>query len=432
MQEKAISLFELTSFIREAIESQQIRTWVVGEVSEVSFSAAGHVYLELVEKSKVNDRPIAKLRCNLWSKTAQQILPRFEQETGMQLAAGMKIMAFVTVLFHDVYGLAANILDIDSQFTLGDIELQKRETLMRLTADGVIDMNKQLALPTVIQRVAVISARTAAGFDDFCKQVRNNNFSFNIDLTLFPSAMQGADAEAALIDALDRIAARIDEFDIVVIIRGGGSRSDLACFDGYDLASNIAQFPLPVVTGIGHERDTSIADMVAHTRMKTPTAVAEFIIGHNREFDERLNALALRLSNMAQNLIDDETTHLQKLDATLRGIASQRLEREKHGLQDAGRMLRVLASQLFQNEEKRLRNNLVMLRNEGSAILSKKKTELDALGKQLDALNPTEVLKRGYTLTYVNDHKLTDLSQVKTGDKVVTIAKDGQLRSTVD
>ncbi len=432
MQEKAISLFELTSFIRETIDNQQIRTWVVGEVSEANGSSVGHVYLELVEKSSTNDQPIAKLRCNIWSKTAQKILPKFESETGMRLAPGIKVMVFVTVSFHDVYGLSATVLDIDSSFTLGDIEIQKRETLMRLTADGVIDMNKQIALPTVIQNVAVISAKNAAGFGDFCNQIRHNDFGYGINLTLFSSLMQGAEAERSIVAALERIAFSQKQFDVVVIIRGGGSRSDLACFDGYELASNIAQFPLPIITGIGHERDNSIADVVANTRMKTPTAVAEFIVGRNRDFEAKLNDAQVVMQRIFRSLTNECDARIRQTRTKLVSLSSAMVDREKAELMSFERILQLHAKNRFLIENNRLKERYLALKKNAFLAVDKQKEKLTSLERHIDAVNPSEVLKRGFTLTYVNGRKLSDNQNVKSGDKMRTITKNGSIDSTVD
>ena len=250
--------------------------WVQAELSDVRANASGHCYLEFVQKDASGNSLVAKARGIIWAGTFARLKPYFERETGQAFVSGIKVLVKVTVGFHELYGYSLTVTDIDPTYTLGDMARRRREILERLKQEGVLTLNKELELPELAQRIAVISSPTAAGYGDFCKQLRDNAFGFVFYPCLFPAVMQGDKVEASVISALNRIYEKFDRWDAVVIIRGGGATSDLSGFDTYDLAVNCAQFPLPVITGIGHERDDTVIDMVAHTRVKTPTAAAEF------------------------------------------------------------------------------------------------------------------------------------------------------------
>ncbi len=407
---EAISLYELTTGLRQAISDMHISAWVVAEISEVSAYRGGHVYLELIEKSVVSGNAVAKLRATIWQNCAQRILPQFQQDTGMTLAQGMKVMVYVTVTYHELYGLSGNITAINSEYTLGDIERQRRETIMRLEQEGVIDMNKGLTLPMVLQRVAVISAETAAGYGDFCKQIENNLFGFKVSLTLYPALMQGQEASASIIEALERIALAEQQPDVVVIIRGGGSRSDLACFDMYDLAFNIANFPLPVLTGIGHERDNSVADIVAHTRLKTPTAVAEFIIAHNLSFLNHLEAMTEQVKMLARGYFEERSRKVESLLVSLRMVVNG----------------------FVRTREAKIDSLYSTLSLVSGNILSAQRMRIESIENLIRARDPRLLLGKGYTMTMHNGKPLTSAKEVKRGDVVETLLRDGTVTSVVE
>ena len=276
-----LSLQELQQRIKSAIEdSLPLPVWVVAEISDLKVNSySGHCYMELVEKAEAvrggTSTPKAQARAVIWRNQYAMLSAYFLSQTGSRLQVGMKILAKVMVTYHELYGLSLQISDIDPTYTLGEVERQKQITISQLKADGVWDMNRELSLPTPIQRIAIISSATAAGYQDFCREIADGGYDFR--LTLFEAVVQGERAEDSVIDALGRIAEREEEFDVVVLIRGGGSTSDLSCFNSYRLCAYVAQFPLPVLTGIGHLKDESVADMVAHTPLKTPTAVAAWL-----------------------------------------------------------------------------------------------------------------------------------------------------------
>lgn len=407
---EAVSLYELTAGIRQAIADMQISTWVIAEISEINSNRSGHVYLDLIEKSSISGNVIAKLRATIWCSCAQRILPKFEVETGQSLRSGMKGMFFVTVGFHEVYGLSANISAINSEFTLGDIERQRRETIMRLEQEGVIDMNKSLQLPTVLKHIAIISAETAAGYGDFCKQIENNVYGFNLSLKLYPAQMQGIGADNSIMEALDRIINEPKHPDAVVIIRGGGSRSDLACFDSYELAFYVANYPLPILTGIGHERDNSVVDIVAHTRLKTPTAVAEFIIGHNVEFLNLLDALSEKIITLARSFYELRNTKVEALFMSLRTSVNS--------------IMHSYSERLTQ-----MTNTIALTSNN---IVSQRLMQLDSIEQIIKAHDPRDLLKKGYSLTMINGKTLRSAKEVNAGDKIQTLLSDGVVSSIVE
>lgn len=407
---EAVSLYELTAGIRQAIADMQISTWVIAEISEINSNRSGHVYLDLIEKSSISGNVIAKLRATIWCSCAQRILPKFEVETGQSLRSGMKGMFFVTVGFHEVYGLSANISAINSEFTLGDIERQRRETIMRLEQEGVIDMNKSLQLPTVLKHIAIISAETAAGYGDFCKQIENNVYGFNLSLKLYPAQMQGIGADNSIMEALDRIINEPKHPDAVVIIRGGGSRSDLACFDSYELAFYVANYPLPILTGIGHERDNSVVDIVAHTRLKTPTAVAEFIIGHNVEFLNLLDALSEKIITLARSFYELRNTKVEALFLSLRTSVNS--------------IMHSYSERLTQ-----MTNTIALTSNN---IVSQRLMQLDSIEQIIKAHDPRDLLKKGYSLTMINGKTLRSAKEVNAGDKIQTLLSDGVVSSIVE
>jgi len=407
---EAVSLYELTAGIRQAIADMQISTWVIAEISEINSNRSGHVYLDLIEKSSISGNVIAKLRATIWCSCAQRILPKFEVETGQSLRSGMKGMFFVTVGFHEVYGLSANISAINSEFTLGDIERQRRETIMRLEQEGVIDMNKSLQLPTVLKHIAIISAETAAGYGDFCKQIENNVYGFNLSLKLYPAQMQGIGADNSIMEALDRIINEPKHPDAVVIIRGGGSRSDLACFDSYELAFYVANYPLPIFTGIGHERDNSVVDIVAHTRLKTPTAVAEFIIGHNAEFLNLLDTLSEKIITLARSFYELRNTKVEALFLSLRTSVNS--------------IMHSYSERLTQ-----MTNTIALTSNN---IVSQRLMQLDSIEQIIKAHDPRDLLKKGYSLTMINGKTLRSAKEVNAGDKIQTLLSDGVVSSIVE
>lgn len=352
-----LTLFEVSQRIQQALENSfPTRIWVVAEISELKENRSGHCYLELVEKEENADQPKAKARATIWAGTYRMLKPFFETSTQRGLGAGIKVLVLCDVNYHPLYGLSLNIQDIDPTFTLGDIEQKRQETINLLIADGIFNMNKEVGLPLLPKRVAVISSPTAAGFQDFSHQLDNNARGYVVHYKLFKATMQGEKAEDSIINALNQIYNDYDSWDVVAIIRGGGSQIDLGCFDSYMLASHIAQFPLPIITGIGHEKDITVADMVAHTRQKTPTAVAEYILDHfnNAEnwlveaFDNFTDSISLLVKNRKNEL---DRSLSKTIPYALKKTANDRLKLERRMLQN------------FENINRKLSNSKSLLMN---------------------------------------------------------------------
>lgn len=427
-----MTLEQFCSKIRSAVADAGLAAWVTAEVAQVGQSH-GHLYISLVQKSESSDAPVASLRCTIWASSAHKVLTPFRAATGGDLQAGMKILAFVGVGFHPVYGLSGQISAIDPAYTLGDLEARRRAIWEQLVSEGVADMNKGLRLPLVVKDIAVVSAAGAAGYGDFCDQLDGNGFGVAFRTQLFAARMQGAGAEAEIVAALDAVARRSDEFDVVVIIRGGGSRLDLACFDSYAIANNIAQFPLPVITGIGHERDRSIADMVAHTAVKTPTAVAEFIIARAADF-------LLRLDDLRSQTVAAAHGHMASAHAETDMLVARLLGAEALRLAEARNRVTALTYRALGSAERRMGEQgqrVEMLRHRLIAAAENKidagRRNLDALRKQVEAVDPRAVMRRGFSVTTdTKGQRLTSIADVAMGDAIVTHFADGSVTSTVN
>lgn len=353
-----ITLSQLQQRIKAAVEqSLPLPQWVVAEISELKVNYSGHCYLELVEKSEPTRGgapiPRAQVRAVIWRQQYAMLSSYFHAETGSKLASGMKIMAKVIVSYHELYGLSLQITDLDPSYTLGEVERQRQMTIAQLQADGVWDLNREEPMPLLVQRVAVVSSGAAAGYRDFCNELSAGGYAFRVEL--FDAVMQGQAAEESLCQALERVAQRVEEFDAVVIIRGGGSASDLSCFNSYRLCSYVAQFPLPVITGIGHDKDVSVADMVAHTPLKTPTAVAAWLTERMARQDGWLEEAAVRLMQLAQSATERERVRLERLESDLRVGAVRRCERETMRLRLCDEQLRGGVERLIERQRSFLR-----------------------------------------------------------------------------
>lgn len=326
---KQFSLTEIASFVEDALSLLPADTyWVRAEIASLS-SRGGHGYFELVEKGETG-MPAAKMRATCWSNIYPMLQAYFEQETGQRLQVGMQVLLEVSIQFHALYGLSLNIQNIDPRFTVGDLARQRQLTIQRLQEEGVMDMQQQLSLPTLVRRLAVISASEAAGYGDFVAQLRESGFA--IETTLFPAIMQGDKAEASILSAMKQVMRESDEWDAVIIIRGGGATTDLGCFDSYTLAAACAQFPLPVLTGIGHTRDVSIVDMVAHQALKTPTAVAAFLIQRFVSEQEHVRMLRQRLQQTADKQILIRKHTIEMLRQRLAMCSPERIYRMGYSL----------------------------------------------------------------------------------------------------
>lgn len=326
MKQEALTLFDLNALVRRSLEQcLPDEYWIQAELSDVRSNSTGHCYLEFIQKDPRSNNLIAKARGMIWSNIFRLLKPYFEEATGQMFGSGIKVLVKVTVQFHELYGYSLTVLDIDPTYTLGDMARRRREILQQLEEEGVLTLNKELEMPLLPQRIAVISSATAAGYGDFCHQLQHNSRGFFFYTELFPAMMQGNQVEESVLSALDRVNARLGDFDVVVIIRGGGATSDLSGFDTYLLAAACAQFPLPIITGIGHERDDTVLDSVAHTRVKTPTAAAELLINRMDEAADQLEYLSTRLREGASAFLERESGRLLSCQARIPALVVHRL-----------------------------------------------------------------------------------------------------------
>lgn len=381
--------------------------WVTAETSDLRVSG-GHCYMELLQKDAAG-ATVAKLRAMIWASNLRILSVRFAHATGGQLASGLKVMVRMSASIHPVYGLSAVISDINPEYTLGDLVRRRQEILNRLHAEGVLEMNRQLPLPVPCLRVAVVSARGAAGYGDFMDQLANNGRQLAFRVELFEAVLQGDRAPQSIISALERIAVREDEFDCVVIIRGGGATTDLATLDDYALAANVAQFPLPVIVGVGHERDVTVLDYVGFMRVKTPTAAAEWLIAQAVALLDRLAALAGEIYRTCTERLQGCHRRLDYLHGQIAPLAQRAIDRERSRLGAAVREIPMLVQHKLERQQRRL---------ETAAAL-------------LDALSPEATLRRGYTITRRNGYAVTAADQLTAGDVVTTQFADGSLISKI-
>lgn len=407
---QALTLYELNSLVRETLAvGLPDRYWVQGELSEGRSAYGGHFYGELVQRDERHDGTLlAKARVTCWAATYRTLLREFETMTGETLRPGLTVMLEVEVVFHPQYGYSLNIVDIDPSYTLGDMALRRQEILRQLEADGILHDNQTLPLPPILRRIAVVSSATAAGYGDFCNQLEHNDYGFHFHTRLYPSVMQGSRVEESVIASLQQIAEVAEQWDVVVIIRGGGATSDLSDFDSYPLAACIAQMPIPVITGIGHERDETVLDHVAHTHLKTPTAVAAFLIDHNAQTAQQLEELSQRVAHAASDRLVRENQRLQRL-ATMLPLSFRSVhERQTHRLD-------LLFQRLVTAYRERRQREL---------------HRLDLLSERLRGYDPELLLRRGYSMTFGPDGTLLrDATQVSEGQVITTRLANGEIHS---
>ncbi len=428
---KALSLFELNNLVHEALKATFDHTyWLTAELSECRVAANGHCYVELVEKDDDSRVLIAKARGNIWRNTYPLLAATFEHETGQKLQPGLKILVEAKVTFHELYGYALNIIDIDPTYTLGDMARKRKEILAQLEADGVLTLNKELALPRPLSRIAVISSSTAAGYGDFCDQLEKSPYRFTT--RLFPAIMQGEHVEESVIEALDSIAEEQEAWDAVVIIRGGGAVSDLNGFDTYLLAANVAQFPLPVLTGIGHERDDTIIDVVAHTRLKTPTAVAAFLIERQRDEYETLLQMEKNLQQNICRKLEKERNRFEQNGRRYQMATASYCHREKANLLKLTSLLEKQIFQLIQQQQFQLNSLQQVYKKAVATQISHEQIKLASIGKQLALAGPERILKMGFSITYHQGKAVKSASLLKSGSRLTTRLAEGSITSTVD
>jgi len=476
MNDQQLTLSELQTQVKRSLEETfTAPVWVIAEISEMTVNRSGHCYLDLVETETGTDNVKARCRATIWSYTFRMMRPYFETTTGQVFTEGLKVLLQAKVEYHEVYGFSLNIRDIDPVYTLGDMARQRREIIRRLQEDGVFEMNKELELPLVPQRIAIISSPTAAGLQDFMDQLHNNPHQFVFYTKLFNAVMQGTEAPQSIMNALDLIFEQEDLFDAVVIIRGGGAQFDLACFDHYELASYVAQFPLPVITGIGHDKDDTVIDLVAHTRMKTPTAVAEFLISGALRFSQELKELEkhftelvtdqlednktrlsdaadqlnqlvsqmivtqqnrltiarIQLANQSEAFLKRQQSELRQLTIGVRNLTNQFVSRQNHLLDQSGNKLRFVFREQILNNKNLINQCQYLIKIRSLDQIQREKKNLSSIQEKLRLVDPQNILKRGYSLTMMNGKIIKSVHQLKKGDLLETRLSDGFIESIV-
>ena len=427
---ESLTLYELNHLIQKALESEMSDIyWVQAELSEVRVASNGHCYVELVQKDDIRDRIQAKARGIIWANIYSLLSSYFEKETGLLLAPGMKVLVAVKVSFHELYGLSLVITDINPTYTLGDMIRRRQDILFQLEKDGVLTLNKELRLPRLIQRIAVISSGTAAGYGDFCNQLENSPYRFVVKL--FPAVMQGEQVEQSVINALNQIYKERDKWDVVAILRGGGSVSDLSGFDTYLLATNCAQFPLPILTGIGHERDDTVVDCVAHTRLKTPTAVAAFLVDKMAIEVNVCDVLRRRLVECACARLTNERSRMEKFSLGLPAVVHWRITQAHVKLERVAMKVNKETLRREKEEYRRLERYESIFKQSVLAKLKKERMRLRLISQGIKISSPEHLFRLGFSITMKNGRTVVDSSQIKADDLLITRIAHGVIRSKV-
>ena len=406
--EHSLTLLDLQRMVRATLESRfRDPLWISAEISELKVNRSGHCYLNLVEKGATDGAPRAEARAVIWRSAYLPMASMFEAATGTTLRAGLRVLVRVVVSYHEVYGFSLQIIDLDPRFTLGEVERRRRETIARLQQDGVWDMNRELSLPRPTLRIAIVSSDTAAGYQDFMNELRRNSYRF--ETTLFRSLMQGDAAEESVINALNEIAARESDFDVVAIIRGGGSTSDLALFDSYLIASYVAQFPLPIFSGIGHDKDISVVDMVAHTSLKTPTAVATKLVEMADYEMNIVENLAADITLLVENRVQNEAMRIYTLGTDI----------ERHATSITNTQLNHI--DLIKSE----------LHSRIEYILSTEERRIDNAKRTLESYSIDNILRLGFAVVRNQDGAIRSIANTHIGESIDIELIDGTVGAEI-
>lgn len=433
MNANVLSLFELNSLVKELLDGSFTDSyWITAELSEVRTSAKGHCFIELVEKGQRGAAPRAKASAVIYSYLFPMLRLTFEEATGQLFCAGIKVQLKVQVAFSEIYGYSLVVKDIDPAYTLGSMAQLRKEILDRLLQEGVYDMNGSLPLARPLQRIAVISSATAAGYGDFCNQLDHNAQGYAFCHRLFPAVMQGESTAASIIAALDQIAAEAEQWDAVVIIRGGGAVSDLAGFEDYELAASCAQFPLPIIVGIGHDRDVTVLDFVANFSLKTPTAVAAFLIGRMDCEVRELAEIEDIISTAVFARLTRERENLQRLAMNIRFRAGNFCTAAAHQLQARYDRFANRTLSLIENHRVNLQHAERLLRTDIRRKMQDLKQQLDTFERTIALYNPDRILSLGYSIARINGKAVVSVSQLRSGDKLVVQLADGEAQTIVE
>ena len=427
-----LSLYELNSLVRDVISmSLPDSYWVEAELSEAREGYGGHCYMELIEKDERSNTPIAKAHASCWRNRWMLLKPQFERVTGQRIHAGMKVLLKVHAQFHENYGFSWIVDDIDPTYTMGDMACKRMEIIQTLKEEGVFDLQKELKLPMFCQRIAVISSATAAGYGDFCNQLADNGYGLQFTTALFAATMQGEGVEQSVISALNRINEEWENWDCVVIIRGGGATSDLSGFDTLALAENVANFPLPIITGIGHERDESVLDMISFQRVKTPTAAAAFLVDHLTEVYARIEDAQEAIVNYVKRRLQVERMKFERLSTQIPTLFSLVKVRQSNRLDQLLNRLKVKAERIPADGLHRLEMLEARLKEPVARKLERELHRIDMLSQRAIAQDPERLLSRGYSITLKDGKSIKDASQLKAGDEFETRFAKGVAKAVV-
>ncbi len=448
------SLLEFNYLLKNIIDSNFTEyISISAEINSININSNGNCFLELIEKDHTTNNIISKAKASIWATNYRLLAPYFKSVTGQDLSAGIKILFKAYISYHEVFGININIIDIDPNYTLGDIERQKQLTIQRLEDEGVISMNKELEIPEIIKNIAIISSTTAAGYDDFTNQILNNSQNFKFNLQLFETVMQGNKAEDSIINSLNNIFEHSHLFDLVVIIRGGGAKSDLNIFDNYNLAYYITQFPLPIISGIGHNRDNSVIDIVANVSLKTPTAVAEFIITNNLNFKQRLNFLVETFHSQIEKIILDNNNKITKISETYASKAKMLISNNIFLISTKVTNFKNTVEAISNNEKYKIKtlttktlhlNNLYFsaqklninkfkhsINDKTKLLLLTENSNIKIFDLKIEANSPEKILKKGYSIITHNNKIVKDFSLLNNGDEITNIVKTGEIVSQI-
>lgn len=407
-KESCITLYDLQRMVRTTVEECfATPLWVSAEISELKVNRSGHCYLNLVEKGNSEGAPRAEARAVIWRNNYTQIDAMFREATGSPLSSGIGVLVRVVVTYHEIYGFSLQIIDLDPNYTLGDVERRRRETIERLKEDGVWDMNRELSLPRPLLRIAVVSSATAAGYRDFMTEIGSSPFNFNV--TLFETTMQGEGAEESVVNALSAIAERESDFDIAVIIRGGGSTSDLALFDSYRIALYVTQMPMAVITGIGHDKDVSVVDMVAHYMCKTPTAVGAFLVDSATAELNTIYDLSNEFRQLSEQMLNNQSSYLAQRKLELCHLASQNISNHSHNLSAIEQSIKELSSHIIATEEQRI----------------------ESFKRLTESYSLDNILKLGFALVQTSEGIITSACGVGIGDQIEITLHNGTISAVV-
>ncbi|MBR5332067.1 MAG: exodeoxyribonuclease VII large subunit [Muribaculaceae bacterium] len=429
MDEQSLTLLQLNQRIAALMtvpDTQNV--WVTAELSDVS-ARGGHCYMELLQKHPETGATLAKARGVIWANVYSRLSVEFQCATGQRFKSGLKVMVRASASMHPVYGMSLVITAIDPEYTMGDLLRRRREILDRLQREGILEMNRQLDWCEVPLRIAVISARGAAGYGDFINQLYTNTSRLNFKTQLFEAVMQGDRTPSTIIAALNQIASQQEEWDGVVIIRGGGATSDLVAFEDYDLAANIAQFPLPIIVGIGHERDTTVLDYVANMRVKTPTAAAEWLIEQGDKALNWLRSTGAEILQIVSDRIAGNKEQLSRYETLLPTLPLMAVEREQSRLRGDMMSLAQISTRRIVPELSRLGHVASAIASASDVIIRRRSDRLDSIQAMLNALSPEAILRRGYSITRVNGKAVTDASQILAGTLIETTLANGTIIS---